>query len=61
MLRAYGAPAEELILSSLSPGPVQKRLALAIVFGISVVFTLIIAGPLHGVRLGRLDAFIPAM
>ena len=60
MLRAYGAPTEELILSSLSPGPVQKRLALAIVLGISVVFILIIAGPLHGVRLGRLDAFIPA-
>ena len=62
MLKTDVVPPEEqpLILSSLSPGPVQKRLALAIVLGISVVFILIIAGPFHGVRLGRLDAFIPA-
>jgi signal transduction histidine kinase len=51
---------QHFILSSLSPGPVQKRLALAIVLGISVVFILIIAGSFHGVRLGRVDAFIPA-
>ena len=36
----------ELILSALSPGPVQKRLALALVIGILVVFVLITAGPL---------------
>jgi signal transduction histidine kinase len=51
---------QHFILSSLSPSPVQKRLALAIVLGISVVFILIIAGSFDGVRLGRLDAFIPA-
>lgn len=62
MLKTHAVVPEEqhLILSSLSPGPVQKRLALAIVLGISVVFILIVAGPLHGVRPGRLDAFIPA-
>ena len=37
---------QELILSTLSPGPAQKRLALAVVLGILVVFVLITAGPL---------------
>ena len=55
------APEEQnFILSSLSPGPAQKRLAFAVVVGIFVVFALITFGPLKGVRLSRVDAFIPA-
>ena len=57
---AAGVPEEQhFILSSLSPGPVQKRLALAVVLGLLVVFVLINAGPLKGVQLGRVDAFVP--
>ena len=48
------------ILSTLSPTPVHKRLALAVVLGILVVFVLITAGPLKGVQLSRVDAFVPA-
>jgi signal transduction histidine kinase len=51
---------QHFILSTLSPSATQKRLALAIVLGILVVYFLIIAGPLQGARPGRLDAFIPA-
>jgi signal transduction histidine kinase len=49
-----------ILLSSLSPGPAQKRLALAVVLALLAVFVLITAGPLSGVRLGRVDAFVPA-
>ncbi len=49
-----------IFLSSLSPGPAQKRLALAFVLGLFAIFLLITAGPLSGVRLGRVDAFVPA-
>jgi signal transduction histidine kinase len=52
--------ARGLILSSLSPGPVQKRLALALVLGLLVVFVLITAGPLSGIQTRRIDAFVPA-
>src|SRR6476620_10403871 len=51
---------EQFILSTLSPGPAQKRLALAVVLGLFAVFVLITAGPLAGVRPGRVDAFVPA-
>jgi signal transduction histidine kinase len=51
---------QRLLLSSLSPGPAQKRLALAVVLSLLAVFALITAGPLSGVRLGRVDAFVPA-
>jgi signal transduction histidine kinase len=51
---------QHFILSTLSPGPAQKRLAFAVVLGILVVFVLITAGPLKGVQLGRVDAFVPA-
>ncbi len=51
---------QRLLLSSLSPGAAQKRLAFAVVLCILVVFLLITLGPLSGVRLGRLDAFVPA-
>ncbi len=50
----------QFILSALSPSPAQKWLAVAVVLSISLVFALIIAGPLKGVRPGRVDAFVPA-
>jgi signal transduction histidine kinase len=51
---------QRLLLSSLSPGPAQKRLALAIVIGIVVVFLLITIGLLSGAQTRRIDAFLPA-
>jgi hypothetical protein len=48
---------EDFILSNLSPGATQKRLALVIVIGLLVVLVLI-TGPLAGVKLRRLDAFV---
>src|SRR3984893_19159821 len=60
MRTAAAAPEEQdFILSSLSPSLAQKHLAC----GIAVVFLVaffIAAGPLSGVRLARIDAFIPA-
>jgi signal transduction histidine kinase len=50
---------QHFILSSLSPGPAQKRLALALVLGLSVVVFIVI-GPLSTIRPGRIDAFVPA-
>jgi signal transduction histidine kinase len=50
----------DLILSSLAPGPVQKRLALAAVFAILIAFILITVGVLSGFRTRRIDSFIPA-
>jgi signal transduction histidine kinase len=50
----------DLVLSSLSPGPAQTRLALCIVLGLIVVFALITAGLLSGVQTSRVDAFVPA-
>src|SRR5262245_45878960 len=62
MLKTRAGVAEEqhFILSTVSPSPAQKWLALAVVLGISLVFALIIAGPLRGVQPGRVDAFVPA-
>ena len=51
---------QHFILSTLAPSPAQKRLALAIVLSILVVYLVIVAGPLRGTHPGRLDAFIPA-
>ena len=51
---------QQFVFSSLSPGAAQKRLALAVVVGILVVFALITFGPLKGVQLERVDAFVPA-
>ncbi len=61
MLKTAAVVPEEqhFILSTLSPGPAQKRLALAVVLGLLVVFVLITAGPLKGIQLGRVDAFVP--
>jgi signal transduction histidine kinase len=51
---------QDLILSTLSPGRAQKRLALAVVLGILVVFGLITAGPLSSFRTTPVAAFVPA-
>jgi signal transduction histidine kinase len=47
------------ILSSLSPGRVQKRLALAVVLFLLVAFSLI-EGPLSSARAVPIEAFVPA-
>src|SRR5512134_715052 len=62
MLKTAAAAPEEqhFILSTLSPSPAHQWLALAGVLGIWVVFVLITAGPLKGIQLGRVDAFVPA-
>lgn len=55
------APEEQhFILSTLSPSSAQKRMAGAVVVGIAIVALLIIAGPLRGGHIGRIDAFVPA-
>src|SRR3981189_3987134 len=55
------APEEQhFILSSLSPGRAQRRLALAIVLALLVVFFITEVGPLSTIQLGRIDAFVPA-
>ena len=51
---------QRLVLSSLSPGPAQKRLALGVVLGLVVVFVLISVGLLSGAQTRRIDAFLPA-
>ena len=51
---------QEIILSTLSPGPAQKRLALAVVLGILVVFGLITAGPLSSLGTTPIAAFVPS-
>jgi signal transduction histidine kinase len=50
---------QHFILSTLSPGPAQTRLALAVVLGLLIVVIFIAAGPLKGIQLGRVDAFVP--
>ena len=50
---------QPFILSSLSPGLAQRRLALAIVLVLLFVF-FVTAGPLSTIQVGRIDAFIPA-
>src|SRR3981189_3744009 len=55
------APEEQhFILSSLSPGRAQRRLALAVVLALVVVFFITEVGPLSTIQLGRIDAFVPA-
>jgi signal transduction histidine kinase len=51
---------EQLILSTVSPGAAQKRLALAVVLGLLTVFVLITAGPLGSLRTAPVAAFVPA-
>ena len=50
---------QQFILSSLSPGRSQRRLALAVVLALLVAF-VIAAKPLSTIQLGRIDAFVPA-
>jgi signal transduction histidine kinase len=50
---------QDFILSSLSPGRMQRRLALAIVLVLLVAF-FIMAWPLSSIQLGPIDAFVPA-
>jgi signal transduction histidine kinase len=60
MVKMAASPEEQhFILSSLSPSPAQKRLALAVALLLLVAF-FITAGPLSKVQLARIDAFIPA-
>src|SRR5215470_1088451 len=49
---------ESFLLSSLPPSRAQKRAALAVVLGVLVV-ALAVAGPLSGVRLNPVAAFLP--
>ena len=51
---------EQLILSTVSPGAAQKRLALAVVLGLLTVFVLITAGPLGSIQTEPVAAFVPA-
>lgn len=51
---------QHFILSTSSPSAAQKWVALAVVCGILIVFVLIALGPLKGVHLDRVDAFVPA-
>jgi signal transduction histidine kinase len=51
---------EHLILSTVSPGAAQKRLALAVVLGLVIGFVLIAAGPLGSIRTNPVAAFVPA-
>lgn len=51
---------QDLILSSLSPGPAQRQLALLVVLGILVVFLLITVGPFSDVQTKPVAAFVPA-
>jgi signal transduction histidine kinase len=53
------AKEQDFIISSLSPGSPQRRLALALVLALLVAF-LITAGLLSTIQLGRIDAFVPA-
>src|SRR5215469_796799 len=57
---AAAVPAEQhFVLSNLSPGPAQRRLALAVVLALLVAF-FFTAGPLSTIQLPRIDAFVPA-
>jgi signal transduction histidine kinase len=56
---AINPEGQDFVLSSLSPGPAQKRVALVVVLGLLAVF-IIISGPLSNVQPGEVDAFVPA-
>jgi signal transduction histidine kinase len=48
------------VLSSLAPSPAQKRLALVVVLSILAAAILITAGLFSNLRLGAVEAFVPA-
>jgi signal transduction histidine kinase len=54
------AEEQNFILSSLSPSRAQRRLALAVVLALLVVFFITEVGTLSTIQLGRIDAFVPA-
>jgi hypothetical protein len=57
---AAAVPEEQhFLLSNLSPSPVQRRLALAVVLALLAAFTTT-AGPLSSIQPGRIGAFVPA-
>jgi signal transduction histidine kinase len=57
---APAVPEEQhFILSNVSPGRVQRRIALAVVLALLLAF-FITAGPLSTIQLARIDAFVPA-
>jgi hypothetical protein len=49
---------QQFLLSTSTPGRVQRRLALAVVLILQVAFFIMI-GPLSTIQLARLDAFVP--
>lgn len=60
MLKTAVVPEEKhFILSSLSPSRAQRRLAVTVVVGLLLAFS-ITEGPFSTVQLGRIDAFVPA-
>src|SRR3984885_477110 len=60
MMRPAVVPEEQhFILSNLTPGRAQTRLALAVVIALLVAF-FAVAGRFSGLHLQRIDAFIPA-
>src|SRR6202790_5389484 len=60
MLKTAVVPEEKhFILSSLSPSRAQRRLAVSVVVGLVLAFS-ITEGPFSTVQLGRVDAFVPA-
>ena len=50
---------QHFILSTLSPGRAQRRVALAIVLALLIAF-VITEGPLSTIKLGRIDVFVSA-
>src|ERR1700761_5133457 len=59
-MRTAPVPQEQhFILSSLSPGRAQKRLALALVLAYLAAYFIAEVGPLSTTQLGRIDAFVP--
>jgi signal transduction histidine kinase len=51
------AEEQRFVLSSSSPGPVQRRIAACIVVGLLVALYLI-TGPLSGIQLGQINSFV---
>ena len=51
------AEEQRFVLSSSSPGPVQRRVALCIVVGLLISLYLI-TGPLSGTQLGQINSFV---
>ncbi len=49
---------DSLVLSRMSPGPAQTRLALGILLGLLVV-VVIVMGPLAGMQLRPVESFVP--